>query len=60
MNNDWELARSARNGGTLSFTEAAEAWKNRPNEHMYPLSTDPTDKWVGEFTKRLIEENASR
>jgi hypothetical protein len=54
---NWETARSVKNGGTLSFTEAAEAWKNRPADFWYPLGTDETDKWI---TKSFLDSQRAR
>jgi len=54
---NWETARSSKNGGALSFTDAAEAWKNRPATHWYPLSTAETDKWV---TQSFLDSQRAR
>lgn len=53
----WETARSVQNGGSLSCTEAAAAWKERPADHWYPLSTDESDKWI---TKSVLNAQRSR
>ena len=58
MNDEyWEAARSAKNGGSLSFTEAMDAWKQRPQDHWYPLSTAETDKWI---TKEFLASMRAR
>ncbi len=46
--------RTKRNGGNLSFTEAAEAWSKEP--HIYEVSTEPTSKWAAEWTKKQQAE----
>lgn len=55
MNNDtWETARSVMNGGTLTFLEVAALWKQRSVDHFYPLSTEPSNKWIDiEFMKKM-------
>lgn len=42
---NWEVARTVQNGGDMSFSQAASAWKTRPANHEYRLSSDKTDDW---------------